>query len=130
MTPDELKDRTKRFAVDTIRFARTLPRDEASRVMAKQLVRCATSVGANYRAACLAKSNPDMVSKLKIVEEESDESQYWLEILVDTETVEHETTSRLHKEANEIFKIMSASIKTLRKNQLSIVNRQSSIPTD
>jgi len=117
MTPDELRDRTKKFAADMVRFVRTLPNDDAARVMRKQLVRCSGSVGANYRSACLAKSNPDMVAKLKIVEEESDESKYWLEFLVDSETVPGKSISALHKEADEIFKIMTASIKTLRRKQ-------------
>src|SRR5687767_12854110 len=110
MTPDDLKARTKRFAVAMVRFARALPRDTESRVMAKQLVRCAGSVGANYRSACLAKSPADMISKLKVVEEEADESMYWLEVLTETETVAPEHSKPLHQEASEIFKIMSASI--------------------
>lgn len=84
-------------------------------MIARQLIRCASSVGANYRSACLAKSNSDMVSKLKIVEEESDESKYWLELLCESNTIDQSSIDPLHREADEIFKIMSASVKTLRK---------------
>jgi len=117
MTPEELKARTKKFAADTIRFARSLPGDDATRVMRKQLVRCASSVGANYRSACLAKSGPDMINKLKTVEEESDESKYWFELLVDSDTIPASAIAVLHKEADELFRIMTASIATLRKRQ-------------
>ncbi len=117
MTPDELKARTRAFALDTIRLTRTLPRDDASRVMGKQLVRCATSVGANYRAACLAKSPADMVNKLKIVEEEVDESRYWLDLLRDSNTVSPETIEPLSDGADQLFRIVVASVKTLRNRQ-------------
>ena len=103
MTPDELKARTRAFALDTIRFTRTLPRDDASRVMGKQLVRCTTSVGANYRAACLAKSTADMVNKLKIVEEEADEACYWLGLLRDSQTAPAEKVNPLEDEAQNSF---------------------------
>jgi four helix bundle protein len=115
MTPQELRARTKAFAVETVKFVRTLPKDEASRVMAKQLIRCSGSVGANYRAACLAKSPADMISKLKIVEEEADECGFWLEVIQETETMPAEKVKNLHRESSEIFKIMAASILTLRK---------------
>ena len=117
MTPDELKARTRAFALDTIRFTRTLPRDDASRVMGKQLVRCATSVGANYRAACLAKSTADMVNKLKIVEEEVDESKYWLGLLRDSQTASVERIAPLEDEADQLFRIVVASVKTLKNRQ-------------
>jgi four helix bundle protein len=117
LTPDELKARTRTFALDCIRLVRTLPRDEASRVMAKQLIRCATSVGANYRAACLAKAIADMVNKLKIVEEEVDETRYWLGLLRDSNTASAEAIAPLDNEADQLFRIVVASVKTLRKRQ-------------
>ena len=86
--------------------------------MAKQLVRCATSVGANYRAACLAKSPADMVNKLKIVEEEADESRYWLSLLRDSETAPSERIDPLENEADQLFRIVVASVKTLKNRQL------------
>jgi len=115
MTPEVLRARTKTFAVETVKFVRSMPKDEASRVMAKQLIRCTGSVGANYRSACLAKSPADMIAKLKIVEEEADECGFWFEVIQETETMPVEKTRGLHKESNEIFKIMAASIVTLKK---------------
>jgi four helix bundle protein len=114
MTPEELKARTRQFAGDVIRFARSLPPEDCTRVMKKQLVRAATSVGANYRAVCLAKSAADMIAKLKIVEEEADETMYWLELLTDTESAPAPRAEPLHREASELFRIMSASVRTLR----------------
>jgi four helix bundle protein len=117
MTPQQLKQRTKRFALDVIQLYRFLPHDPVAAILGKQLVRCATSVGANYRAACLAKSNPDMVSKLKTVEEEADEAAFWLELLEEGHVAEMTEIGRLCNEATEIRKIVSASIKTLRERQ-------------
>lgn len=117
MTPDGLRSRTKAFSVATILFTRTLPRDDATVAIIKQLVRCSGSVGANYRSACLAKSPADMISKLKIVEEEADECQFWFEVLMETGTATDGKVKELHQEATELFRIMSASIKTLRNRQ-------------
>jgi len=78
---NDLKDRTKRFAVEVIRFCSTLPEKREYRNIQSQLTRCGSSVGANYRAACRARSKADFISKLSIVEEEADESIYWLELL-------------------------------------------------
>jgi four helix bundle protein len=75
---DDFRDRTKRFAIEVIRFADTLPRTWTSAVVSKQMVRCGTSVGANYRAACRAKSRADFIAKMGIVEEECDEVIYWI----------------------------------------------------
>src|SRR5690606_13415574 len=80
-----------------------------------QLIRCSSSVGANYRAACRAKSDADFLNKLKIVEEEADESMYFLELLMMISDKEQTEMKRLHTEANEILSIMVASIKTVRK---------------
>ena len=84
MTKDELKRRTRRFALDVIRLVDSLPRSKTTEVIGRQLLRSATSVGANYRAACRARSSADFVSKMGIVEEEADESMYWMELLVDS----------------------------------------------
>lgn len=115
MTPEELRQRTKTFGVDALRFCRTIPNDVGSRHCAKQFVRCATSVGANYRSASYAKSTADMISKLKIVEEEADESQYWLGLLVESDSVPRAKAEPLLDEGLQLFKIAVASIKTLRK---------------
>jgi len=80
---DDLKKRTRRLALDVILFCRTLPQSMEYQVIARQLIRSATSTGANYRAACRSKSTPDFINKLLIVEEEADESIYWLELLQD-----------------------------------------------
>jgi four helix bundle protein len=85
--------------------------------MTKQLIRCATSVGANYRAACLAKSAPDMIAKLKVVEEEADEACYWIELLSESETLNQVKAKAMHTEAQELFRICAASVKTLRNRK-------------
>lgn len=110
----DLRDRTKAFALAAIRFCQGLPNDDITRILGKQLVRCATSVGANYRAACIAKSPADMINKLKIVEEEVDEAAYWLELLQEAGLHRNANVESLAKEAEELRKIMTASIKTLR----------------
>ena len=102
------------FAIDVIRFAGTPPRYGAYPIISNQLVRAATSVGANYRAACRAKSRPDFLSKMKVVEEECDESVYWLELLEVMGRVNLQEATRLLKEGNEILSIIVASIKTAR----------------
>ena len=79
-----------------------------------QLIRCSSSVGANYRAACRAKSDADFINKLKIVEEEADESMYFLELLLQVTNKEHQEMKRLHAEGNELLSIVVASIKTMR----------------
>lgn len=110
----ELRLRTKRFALEIIRLVNTLPKDLVSQAIARQLVRSGTSVGANVRAASLAKSDADMVSKFKTVEEEADETAYWLELLHESGAIESERIDLLHREAEEIRLIVSASIKTIR----------------
>ncbi len=113
MTPDELRERTKRFAIEVIVFVRSLQSDDVTRVLGKQLLRSGTSVGANYRAACLAKSTADMIAKLKIVEEEVDETDYWLE-LIEVAGFKSERLVHLQDESLQLKKIMVASIRTLK----------------
>ena len=84
MNYENLKQRTKRFALDVIKVTESLPKDQTCRILSGQLLRCGTSVGANYRAVCRAKSTPDFISKFGTVEEEADESGFWLELLVDS----------------------------------------------
>jgi four helix bundle protein len=93
-----------------------LPKDEASRILTRQLLRSGTSVGANYRAACLAKSKPTFNSKLGDVLEEADESGYWVELLVDAGKVQQEAASPLLNEARELVAITVSSIKTAKRN--------------
>ena len=108
------KARTKKLAVAIIKEVNKLPRSLAADVIAKQLIRSGTSIGANYRAACRAKSTPDMINKLKIVEEESDETEYWLELLVEAELIPQEQIKTIYKETDEILAMTVASLKTLR----------------
>ena len=113
----ELIDRNRRFAIDVLKFVTTLPKDRLFDGLVRQLTRCSTSIGANYRAACRAKSTADFINKLKITEEEADETNYFLDLLTE---LEHKNDvaelKRLLKESNELAAIYSASLITLRKN--------------
>ena len=100
MTKD-LKDRTKKFAVAIIRFVRSLPKSDESYILGKQLLRSGTSVGANYRSACKAKSTADFINKLVIVEEAADECGFWLELIVEADILERKFVEDILKEANE-----------------------------
>ena len=84
MNKDDLRKRTKKFALDTIKFVESLPKGKTAEIIGRQLLRSGTSVGANYRAACRARSSADFIAKMGIVEEELDESIYWMELLVDS----------------------------------------------
>ena len=90
---------------------------QTTKVLGSQLLRSATSVGANYRAVCRAKSRADFISKLGIVEEEIDESSYWLELLVESKAIEEAKVLHLIREANELTAIIVSSLKTMRQNQ-------------
>ena len=107
------KARTKKLAVAIIKQMEKLPQSRAADIVARQVIRSGTSVGANYRAACRAKSTPDMINKMKIVEEESDETAYWLEILIEAGLVKQDQVTDIYKETNEILAMTVASIKTL-----------------
>jgi four helix bundle protein len=118
MTEQEFKKRTRQLALNAVRLTESLPNRDAARIMGRQLLRCATSIGANYRAACQGKSTPDMIAKLSIVEEEADETMYWMELLVDSGFVSESQGRLLMREADEILSMTVASIKTLRsKNE-------------
>jgi len=114
---EDLKKRTKAFALRVIKLADTLPRERSADIMGRQLLRCATSVGANYRSACRAKSIADFIAKMTIVEEEADESLYWMELLVESNLVPQEELTGLMKEADEIVSIIVASVKTARSHK-------------
>ena len=114
MTEQEFKDRTKQIALRVIRLVESLPNTNTAQIIGKQLLRSATSVGANYRAACRAKSTADILHKLAIVEEEADKSLYWLELLIESNTISENKLLALMSDINEIVAITVSSIKTLR----------------
>lgn len=114
MTPDELKERTKAFALRVIRLVDTLPRKRAAEVIGRQILRSASSVGANYRAACRARSKAEFIAKMGIVEEEIDESIYWMELLIDADFIKSRALAALMKEAEEILAIVVSSVNTAR----------------
>lgn len=124
MDESQFKFRTKQLGLRVIRLINALPPSVAGQVISRQILRSATSVGANYQAACRAKSTADVINKLKIVEEEADETLYWLELLVDAEIMPEARLTELMKETDEIIAMTVASIKTLRKK---IVNHKSEI---
>ena len=109
-----LKARTKRFALLVIRFCRTLPHNQESLIITRQLLRSCTSVGANYRAVCRARSAADFISKLGIVLEEADETLFWLELLIESGIAQSERADPLLKEANELVSIFVASLRTAK----------------
>jgi len=117
MDEKTFKARTKKLAVAIIKQVDKLPRSLATDVIGKQLVRSGTSIGANYRSACRAKSTPDMINKLKIVEDESDETEYCLELLVEAELVPQKQIQSMYKETDEILAMTVASLKTLRNRK-------------
>jgi len=112
---DDLKERTKRFALRVIRVVEALPKGRTSEVIGRQLLRSGTSVGANYRAACRSKSPADFISKRRIVEEEADESIFWMELLIDSGLINERLLKDLMCEAEEILAIVISSIKTVSK---------------
>ena len=116
MDYENLKQRTKRFGLGIIRLVESLPKDQTCKILGNQLLRAGTSVGANYRAACRAKSSADFISKLGTVEEEADESGYWLEMLVDAEKLGPAAAAPLLQESGELTAIAVSSINTARKS--------------
>ena len=117
MNEDAMKARTKAFALRVIKLTESLPATRASDVIGRQLLRSATSVGANYRESWRARSRPDFVNKLGIVEEEADESSYWLELLVESGLVPHAKLGDLIRECDEITAIIVASIQTAKQGR-------------
>jgi four helix bundle protein len=114
MSIEQLKRRTQLFALGVIRFTDVLSKNTSAQVIGRQLLRAGTSVGANYRAACRAKSRADFISKMKVVEEECDEAVYWMELLMEMDRIQPQAINRLKSEAEEILSIIVASIKTAR----------------
>ena len=128
MTQQEMKARTKRFALRIIRLVDSLPHTRSAEVIGKQLLRSGTSVGANYRSACRAKSTADFISKLAIVEEEADESVYWMELIVESDIVAPALLADLIDEGNQIVSIVVSAIKTskLKRNPKSEIRNPKS----
>jgi four helix bundle protein len=124
MTPDQMKSRTKAYALRVIKVVQSLPQNRICDILGGQLLRAGTSVGANYRSACRAKSPADFINKLKIVEEECDESLFWMELLVEAGLFKLDLLSKLLDEGNALLAITVASAKTARASN-SRVNRQS-----
>jgi len=125
MTERELLERTKQFALRIFKLVGALPQTIQGRAVAAQLIRSGTSVAANYRAACRARSKPEFVAKLGVVEEEADETAFWLELIIETELLRAAKVKPLLNEASEIVAIMASSKKTAVKSQ--IANRKSAI---
>lgn len=109
MDAAELQKRTKLFAIRVIKLCKTLEKDFVGRIIANQLLRSATSIAANYRAVCRAKSLKDFIAKLAVVIEESDESVFWIELLIESNIIKSHLISNLLEEANAITAIMVAS---------------------
>jgi four helix bundle protein len=117
MTQQQMKARTKAFALRIIKLVSTLPNTSVANTLGKQLLRSGTSVGANYRSACRAKSTADFICKLAIVEEESDESVYWMELFVESDIVRNARLVDLIDEGNQIVSIIVAAIKTTKQKR-------------
>jgi four helix bundle protein len=117
MNSEELKSRTKQFAITVIKFAGALPSGLPFAIIGKQLLRAATSVGANYRSACRARSRTDFVSKITIVEEEADECLYWIELLQELGNIDSRAAGALYTEAFELTAIFTASGKTAKQRR-------------
>ena len=114
--PFDLKERTKRFALRSMKLVDALPRSRSADVIGRQLLRSATSVGSNYRAACRGRSKAEFISKLGIVEEEIDESIYWFDLLSDGGLIPSNRLANIVREAHEIAAIIVTSIRTARRN--------------
>jgi four helix bundle protein len=113
---NDLKTRTKTFALNIIKLVKALPDDKVGRVLGNQILRSGTSVAANYRSACKARSKADFISKITIVEEEADETSLWLELIMESDTLNSDLTKSLHKESGELTAIFTSSGKTAKEN--------------
>jgi four helix bundle protein len=113
----QLQDRTKTFAVRIMKAFARLPKDEATRIIGRQFLRSGTSLAANYRSACRARSTADFISKISVVAEEADETLFWFELLRDAELIKINVVEALMKECQELLKIFSASLATAKRNR-------------
>lgn len=125
MTSDELKLRTKKFSLRVFKLIDYLPNNKVCNVIGNQLLRSATSIGANYRSACRARSKIEFISKIRMVEEEADESVYWIELIRDSNIVNEKRICDLLKESNELTAIFTSIGKTSKQN---LKNSKSEIP--
>jgi four helix bundle protein len=116
LNPDQLKKRSQDFAVDIITFCKAISADFIDRELLKQLVRCAASSAANYRAACRARSKAEFYAKLSIVVEEADESLFWLEIIEKSSIADNQSLAKLKDEALQLLKIFASSRKSAKTN--------------
>jgi len=115
--PEQLRNRTKHFALRVVRLFQALPKTDEGRVIGRQLLRSGTSVGANYRAVCRARSKKEFISKVSIVVEEADETVFWFELLVEAGVVSKLKLASLLPEANELLAIFAASLRTARSGR-------------
>ena len=127
MTEDDLKKRTKQFALRILKLVAALPRTIAGRTIGGQLARSGTSVAANYRAACRARSKAEFISRLGVVEEEADESALWLELIIEGELMKKELVEALWTEADEIVAIMTSSRKSAGRSLVAADQAKSKI---
>ena len=128
MDENVFKKRTKQLALRIIKVVDALSKNRTADVIGRQLIRSGTSIGANYRAACRGKSTADVIAKLRIVEEEADESAYWMELIIESGLVSEARLLELMQETNEIIAMTVASIRTLQKRNGNLpINRQSKI---
>lgn len=116
MNREEMYERTMQFSIRVVRMVKAMPRDIAEDVIARQLTKSATSIGANYREACHGKSPADFVAKLKICEGEADETLYWLQLLVNTDIMPAARMQALIDEAREFVAIFTAGTRTSQQN--------------
>jgi len=114
---EDLKKRTKHYALRIIKLVEALPKTTTGMVVRNQLIRCGTSVGANYRATCRARSTAEFIAKIGIVIEEADESSFWLEIIIESKLLKKELVEPLLQETDEIIAIMVVSSNSARKNK-------------
>jgi four helix bundle protein len=114
--PEELRNRTKKFAYRIVRLFRALPRTVEGQIAGKQLLRCGTSVAANYRAVCLSRSHAEFVARMGVVVEEADEAVFWLELLADNEIVNAKRIESLLLEARELAAVFMASQRTAKRS--------------
>lgn len=115
-----IKARTKQFVLGSIKFYQTLPKTEEGKIIGRQFIRSASSVGANYRAACRSRSRAEFFSKLSIVVEEADETAFWIEILIESKITNSAEAQPLLKEVNEILAIVAKARKTVSNNKYRI----------
>lgn len=115
---NDLKARTKLFALNIIKLVKSMPDDRIGRVLGNQILRSGTSVSANYRSACKTRSKADFISKITIVEEEADETTLWLELIMESDTFNNGFIKSLHKESNELNAIFTSFGKTAKENNL------------